>query len=70
MTQRFAVCIFGYSNKPEDFGVSRRWYVRGEGDNVTWSVPFNDKLGMPLDQALAVYNKLDSPVRRMGLVPV
>lgn len=70
MDKKFAICIYGYSAKPEDYGVSRRWFVSGSGDNVRWSVNFDPKFAMPLDQALRAYELLDSPMRRLGLVPV
>jgi len=67
---KFALALYTGSSNPKFYGISRTWYVSGDGDGARWTPAFEGARLMDLPAALEVYKRLDSPFRQMGLVPV
>jgi hypothetical protein len=67
---KFVLALYSGSYKPEDHGIARSWYVAGQGDGARWSPKFDAARQMTLDEAVEVYQRMDSPMRKLGLVPV
>lgn len=67
---KFALALYSYSSVFEDHGVKRTWYSSGVGSGARWTSMFEGARQMDLETALAVYRRMDDPMRKMGLVPV
>jgi hypothetical protein len=67
---KFALFVDSYSVKPEDGGVSRKWYSHGDGIATVWASSFASARQMTIEDAVEVYRRVDSPLRKIGLAPV
>jgi hypothetical protein len=68
--KKYALCIVSYSSVPSDHGVKREWVIRAAGSYPTLTREFERAKRMSIEEAVAMYNTLDSLERKMGIVPV
>jgi len=66
----FALFIASYSPTPADHGVRREWLVRLNGGQYVLGRDFERAKRMPLAEALEAYRTVDSPILKLGLVPL
>jgi hypothetical protein len=67
----FAIFVDSYSIRPEDRFVGRNWFVRHDSNgNPVLAREFDRAAKVPIEEAVAIYKRWDSPLRKLGLVPV